>query len=57
MVDVGPGADVHPGDPAVLIGRDGGETITAWDLAEAMGTIPYEVTSLIAWRVPRVFEE
>jgi len=28
MVDVGPGADVHPGDPAVLIGRDGGETIT-----------------------------
>jgi alanine racemase len=57
MVDVGPGAAVHPGDPAVLIGRDGGETITAWDLAEAMGTIPYEVTSLIAWRVPRVFEE
>ena len=47
--------DVSEGDVAVIIGRDGGESITAEDIAKLTGTIPYEVISLIGKRVPRVF--
>ncbi|MGB2959210.1 MAG: alanine racemase [Bacteroidota bacterium] len=55
MVDVGPHGDVREGDAATLIGRDGEELITAWDIAELAETIPYEVTCLITPRVPRVY--
>ncbi|HEX9006416.1 MAG TPA: alanine racemase C-terminal domain-containing protein, partial [Bacteroidota bacterium] len=54
MIDAGPGSDVRAGDAAVLIGTDGAETVSAWDLAETMGTIPYEVTCLLTARIPRV---
>jgi len=57
MADVGPGADVTEGDVVTLLGQDGGETISAWDLAATIGTIPYEVTCLVTPRVPRVFAE
>ena len=53
-VDAGPDATVTVGDPVVLIGSDGGESITAQDMAAALGTIPYEVTCLITSRVPRL---
>ncbi|MBI3551869.1 MAG: alanine racemase [Elusimicrobia bacterium] len=43
------------GDDAVLIGRQGSERITASEIAERLGTIPYEVTSMISTRVPRVY--
>ncbi len=43
------------GDEVVLIGRMGNETITAWDVAGKMGTIPYEITCMINARVPRIF--
>jgi alanine racemase len=55
MLDVGNGSGVCVGDEVTLIGRSGGESITAWDIAEKLGTIPYEVTCLITPRVPRVF--
>jgi len=55
MVDVGPGGGVCEGDEVTLIGRDGDELITAWDIADLAETIPYEVTCLIAPRVPRVY--
>jgi alanine racemase len=44
-------ADVVTGDEAVLIGTQGEETITANELAEKAGTIPYEVLTSIkaAW--------
>jgi alanine racemase len=45
---------VRRGDRAVCLGRDGGEAVTAWDLAEAAGTIPYEILCSIGPRVPRV---
>lgn len=53
MVDVGI-HDVRPGDEAVLIGRQRKESISAWDLASAIGTIPYEICTNLSSRVPRI---
>lgn len=54
MADV-TGKNVSEGDTAVIIGSDGGDRITAEDIAKLTGTISYEVISLIGKRVPRVF--
>jgi alanine racemase len=54
MVDLGATTAVRPGDPVVLVGRSGGESIDAWDLALAAGTIPYEICTNISSRVPRL---
>ena len=54
MVDVGD-SGVEIGDIVTLIGADGGERISAEDLAEKTGTINYEVTTRIPSRVPRIF--
>ena len=43
-----------PGDPVVCLGADAGRRVTAWDLARAAGTIPYEILCGIGPRVPRV---
>lgn len=51
-VDCG-GADVAVGDEVVLLGRQGGEEITAWEWADRLGTIAYEVVCGISSRVPR----
>ena len=53
MVDLGPDAHVAVGDEVVLVGRSGAEEVTVPELAGLMGTIPYEVTCLIAARVAR----
>jgi len=37
----------------VLLGRQGGAEITAWDWAQRLGTIAYEVVCGISARVPR----
>ena len=42
------------GDEVVILGTQGGETITAFDHAEATGTIPWEVFTRIGARVPRI---
>lgn len=42
------------GAEAVLIGKQGNEEITAYELAKLAGTIPYEITAEISKRVPRV---
>ena len=54
MVDVGT-TDVRVGDEALLIGKQGESQITAWDLAERIGTVPYEILCNVASRVPRVY--
>jgi alanine racemase len=54
MIDVTAIPDVRQGDEVVLIGEQGGERITAEDVAERLGTINYEVVSEILARVPRV---
>ncbi len=53
MVDVGEDK-VEIGEDVILIGRSGQEEITAIDVAERMGTIPYEVTCMVNARVPRI---
>ena len=55
LVDCGPGADVAPGAECVLIGRQGDEEITAWEWAERVGTIAYEVVCGLSARVPRLW--
>ncbi|GMK46376.1 alanine racemase [Paenibacillus glycanilyticus] len=46
---------VEPGEEVVLIGRQGEEEISAEELALQLGTINYEVTCMLAARVPRVY--
>jgi alanine racemase len=53
MVDCGPGADVRPGDPVVLLGDQGDHRITPDEWAARLGTISYEVVCAIGARVAR----
>lgn len=55
MVDVTDIPDVKVGDEVVLMGEAHGKSITADDIAEALGTINYEVICMISKRVPRVY--
>jgi alanine racemase len=54
VVDCGDDGSVYPGDEVVLLGRQGGEEITADEWADLLGTISYEVLCGIGPRVPRV---
>lgn len=54
MIDVTHIPTLRQGDEVVLIGEQGGERITAEEVAERLGTINYEVVSEILARVPRV---
>jgi len=55
LVDCGDDASVAPGDEVVLLGSQGDERIDAWEWAEKLGTIAYEVLCGIGPRVPRVY--
>lgn len=55
QLDAVPGA--QPGDEVVLLGRDGGQEISANDLAAKWGTINYEVLCGLADRLPRIYFE
>ena len=57
LVDVSDIPDAAPGDPAVLIGTSGDQTISAWDLSEAAGTITNETLSSLGNRLERVLVE
>ena len=54
VVDCGAEGAVRPGDEVVLLGRQGGESITADDWAAMLGTISYEVVCGVGPRMPRV---
>lgn len=54
MVDIGDDK-LQIGDEVILIGKSKSHTITASDLAKSIGTISYEITTLIAPRVPRIY--
>ncbi len=56
MVDVTDLSGVSHGDEAILIGKQGGEQITADEIAGKIGSISYEVLCLIGKRVPRVYK-
>ena len=51
-VDVTGMADVAPGDAIYLLGGEGPHAITANDVAEWWGTIPYEVFCLFGLTTP-----
>ncbi|HVZ84298.1 MAG TPA: alanine racemase [Terracidiphilus sp.] len=53
VLDVTEIDDVAPGDEVVILGTQGEETITAFDHADACGTIPWEVFTRIGQRVER----
>lgn len=55
MVDVTDLPDVKIGDEAILMGTDGTNSITADDIADATGTINYEITCAFGQRLPKVF--
>jgi alanine racemase len=52
MVDCGE-LTIQSGDEVVLLGRQGSEEITAWELAGNADTIAYEIVARIGERVPR----
>jgi alanine racemase len=54
VIDVTDIPGVESGDEVVIIGTQGSETITAFDHAEATGTIPWEIFTRIGPRVRRV---
>ena len=56
MADVTDIRDVSYSSEVVLIGRQGRKKITADDIAEKTGTIPYEVLTAIGERVKRVYK-
>jgi len=56
MLDVTDITGVREGDEVVLIGRQGGEHITADDIAARTGTIAYEVLCGISSRIPRIYQ-
>jgi alanine racemase len=54
VIDVTEISDVVEGDEVVIIGSQGNETLTAYDHADAAGTIPWEVVTRISSRIQRV---
>jgi alanine racemase len=56
MADVTDITGVSYKSEAVLIGRQGKERITADEIADKTGTIPYEVLTSIGQRVKRVYK-
>lgn len=55
MVDVTEVPDVHVGDEVILMGSDGVNTILADDIANATGTISYEICCAFGQRLPKVY--
>lgn len=56
MIDITDIDDVKIGDEVVLIGAQGDEKITIWDVAKRADTSAYEVATSIAARVSRVYQ-
>jgi alanine racemase len=54
-IDLGPDDGVEAGAPAVLIGEQDGERVSAEELAAALGTINYEIPCGLSARVPRAY--
>ena len=57
MVDIGPDGTAWNGDEVVLIGRQGEECITVEEIADRLGTVPWEVLTRLNTRMPRVYKD
>jgi len=56
MVNLGPQTEICVGDEVILIGRSGNLEISAYEWAEKLNTITYEVICQINHRVQRLFD-
>jgi alanine racemase len=54
MIDV-TGLDASPGDEVVFIGSQGGDTIDAREMANTIGSIPWEIVCRVGSRIERVY--
>ncbi len=54
MVDI-TNSNIQIGDDVVLIGKQFNEEITVYELAEKANTIPYEITTSLMPRIPRIY--
>lgn len=57
MVDLGPEGEAYNGDRVLLFGQSGSDFLPAELLCDHLGTIPYELTSMVSHRVPRIYVE
>ena len=57
MVDLGGRKDIKAGEEVVLLGKKGKREISAGDLADWAGTIPYEITTCLSSRIPRIYKK
>lgn len=55
MIDVTDVPNVKVGDEVIIMGSDGINTILADDIANATGTINYEITCALGQRLPKVY--
>jgi len=54
LIDVTDAPDTFEGEVATLIGQDGDERILVAEWAERLGTIPYEILTVLSPRLPRI---
>ncbi len=55
MIDCTEIPEASTGDEVVVLGNQGEDTISAWEIAQRIGSIPYEVLTSVSVRVHRVF--
>jgi alanine racemase len=55
MLDLGPQGTAYNEDVVVLIGRQGEEELSCEAVAQAAGTIPYEILVGLNGRIPRQY--
>jgi alanine racemase len=55
LLDVTDIPGVAVGDEITLIGKSDHDSITALEIAQEIGTVPYEVLCSIGKRVPRIY--
>lgn len=55
QITVDAGDEAYLGDEVTLFGRGPGGDLPLWDLARALDAIPYELTTCLTARVPRVY--
>ena len=55
LIDVTDLPKTYEGEVATLLGQDGEEYISIADWAERLGTIPYEILTVLSPRLPRLF--
>jgi alanine racemase len=54
LLDLGEDPPVA-GEEVVVLGRQGEDRITAWELADHAGTVGYEIVTRVGPRVPREY--